>query len=150
MQQLYENDDSIIITEFKEKSLKANLKMTHQRLEIYRELYLAEDHPSAETLHKRIMKRLSTISLDTVYRTLATFEKKDLITRIKTTESQARYEVERGTHHHTVCKQCGTITDFIWNTFDDVQIPKEITGWGEILKKNVVLEGICHTCSHKK
>ena len=41
------------------------LKLTHQRLEILRELDKATDHPSAETIHKRVQARIPTISLDT-------------------------------------------------------------------------------------
>ena len=51
------------------------LKLTHQRLVIYTELLKSLDHPSAESLYKRLEKTLPTLSLDTVYRTLATFEK---------------------------------------------------------------------------
>ena len=33
----------------------AGLKLTHQRTEIYRQLLVTADHPSAETLHKRLL-----------------------------------------------------------------------------------------------
>ena len=62
--------------------------VTHQRQEIYRELAQAEDHPSAEALHHRLQERFPTISLDTVYRTLATFAGCGLINKVDTVESQ--------------------------------------------------------------
>ena len=134
---------------FENSCRKASLKVTHQRLEIYRELAQAYDHPSAEVLYRRIIKRLPTISLDTVYRTLATLNRHGLISRVQTGESQARYEVERFSHHHAVCRECGAMTDFIWTSFDETQVPATMRGWGEIIKKNVVLEGTCCTCSGK-
>ncbi|MBU0681457.1 MAG: transcriptional repressor, partial [Proteobacteria bacterium] len=128
----------VLLTEFENACRKADLKVTHQRLEIFRELAQAHDHPSAEMLYNRIIKRLPTISLDTVYRTLATLEKHDLITRVQTLESQARLEAEMIRHHHAVCRKCGAITDFSWNTFDEVQVPAELSGWGRITKRNAI------------
>ncbi|MBC8317138.1 MAG: transcriptional repressor, partial [Desulfobulbaceae bacterium] len=58
------------LRDFEKACRKANLKITHQRLEIFRELAKALDHPSAESLYKRLQKKLPTLSLDTVYRTL--------------------------------------------------------------------------------
>ena len=134
--------------DFEQACRDAGLKLTHQRLEIFRELAKAEDHPSAETLHKRLQKRLATLSLDTVYRTLATFEKNRLITKVETVESQGRYEADMDRHHHAICRQCGVITDFNWRAFDEVQIPQEISGWGWIDKKNITLHGICEKCAN--
>ena len=128
---------------------QAGLKLTHQRREIFRELAKAKDHPSAETLHKRLLAHLPTISIDTVYRTLTTLEKHDLITRVQTAESQARFEAEMHEHHHAICRRCGAITDFEWQTFAEMELPKEIGGWGRIDQKNVTLRGICGRCARK-
>ncbi|MBU0482584.1 MAG: transcriptional repressor [Proteobacteria bacterium] len=144
---MIKNALSQMMTEFEAACREAELKVTHQRLEVYRELAQATDHPSAEMLYKRIIKRLPTISLDTVYRTLATLEKHKLITRVQTLESQARYEAKMVSHHHAVCGKCGTITDFSWEIFDEVRIPAEIAGWGKVVKRNAVLEGICRACA---
>lgn len=144
---MHKEDLLRMMTEFAKACREAGLKMTHQRLEVYRELVQASDHPSAEMLYKRIIKRLPTISLDTVYRTLATLEKYRLITRVQTLESQARYEAKMVKHHHAVCGRCGTITDFSWEMFDEVQMPDEINSWGKVVKRNAILEGICKACA---
>ena len=52
----------------------AGIKLTHQRLEIFKELMTAQDHPSAEDIHRRLQKKMPTVAIDTVYRTLATFD----------------------------------------------------------------------------
>jgi len=49
------------------------LKVTPQRLEIFRELAASEEHPTAETLFNGIKVRMPTVSLDTVYRTLGMY-----------------------------------------------------------------------------
>lgn len=125
---------------------KAGLKLTPQRLEIFRELAKASDHPLAETIHRRLLPRLPSLSLDTVYRTLATFEKYSLITRVDSRESQARFERAAEDHHHVICRNCGRITDFQWHRFDETSLPPEIEHWGTISKKNATLYGICREC----
>lgn len=136
-----------LMQEFESACRKAGLKITHQRLEVYKELAQAEDHPSAEMLYERLIKNLPTLSLDTVYRTLATLEKHHLITKVQTIESQGRYEAKLDKHHHAVCSRCGTITDFTWDSFDEAQVPKAVHGWGKVVKRNAVLEGICLACA---
>jgi len=128
---------------------EAGLKLTHQRLEVFRELAEATDHPSVETLHNRLQKRLPTLSLDTVYRTLSTMEKHGLVSRVQTVESQARFEVDMEEHHHVICRQCGEITDFAWTSFDDTTLPEEMKSWGVIYKKNATLYGLCTKCADK-
>jgi len=124
----------------------AGLRLTHQRLEIYRELTTALDHPSAETLHQRLRKRIPTLSLDTVYRTLATLAEQGLINRVETLESQARFEATGLRHHHLICRKCGKIADFQWPDIDSATLPQGLENWGRIDLKNVVIHGICKQC----
>ena len=134
------------LTDFKKSCKNASLKVTHQRLEIFRELAESLDHPSAENLYTHLHKKLPTLSLDTIYRTLATFEKHGLICRVETVKSQARFEAEMGEHHHIICNKCGKISDFQWNSFDRTGLPDEIAKWGSISKRNATLHGICSQC----
>jgi len=131
---------------FEQACKTAGLKLTHQRLEIFRELARAKDHPAAETLYKRLQKRIPTISLDTVYRTLASLEKHDLIHRVNTTESQARFEADTGQHHHLVCTRCKEIIDFHWQGFDQSALPDDLRSWGRLTRRNVTLHGVCRKC----
>lgn len=144
------HDLSVMMTEFENACRKAGLKVTQQRLEVHRELAQAQDHPSAEMLYQRVKKILPTISLDTVYRTLATFEKHRLIIRVQTVESQARFEAKMERHHHAVCIHCGAITDFTWDTFEEALVPEAVIEWGKVTRRNATLEGICNACSGKK
>jgi Fur family peroxide stress response transcriptional regulator len=127
----------------------AGLKVTHQRLEIYRELLGAHDHPSAENIYKRLEKRLPSLSLDTVYRALATFEKLKLVHRIETSESQARFEATNQHHHHFLCGTCGQIYDFPWQSFDAMHLPPELVTIGVVDSASVVVHGICTICAQR-
>ena len=131
---------------FEEACRAAGLKLTHQRLEIYRELTTATDHPSVESLHKRLLQRTPTLSLDTVYRTLATFEQHQLIKKVVTLDSQARYEARMIQHHHVICDACKEITDFYWNSFDASTVSEDVQQWGFIKNMTVTLYGTCRKC----
>jgi Fur family peroxide stress response transcriptional regulator len=125
---------------------EAGMKLTQQRLEVYSELAHALDHPSPETLHRRLLPRMPSLSLDTVYRTLATLAQNNLVQRIETFHNQARYEAVQAPHHHLICRACREISDFPWDGFDQMQLPKKTESWGVIEKKSVVLTGICRRC----
>jgi len=131
---------------FNEACRRAGLRLTHQRQEIFRELALAKDHPSAEGLYQRLRGRFPTISLDTVYRTLATFAAFGVINKVDTVESQGRYEANFERHHHLICSHCKEIMDFQWNSFNLTPLPPEISGWGRVDNANVVVYGICRRC----
>jgi Fur family transcriptional regulator, peroxide stress response regulator len=131
---------------FESACRNAGLRLTHQRLEIYRELAMSMDHPAAETLHKRLRKKIPTISLDTVYRTLTTLAGHGLINKVDTVESQARFEVTLLRHHHLICNRCKEIIDFQWEFIDTAPLPEVIRGWGRVDDKNVVVYGICNKC----
>ncbi|MBM9536701.1 Fur family transcriptional regulator [Desulfobulbus alkaliphilus] len=131
---------------FEQTCKNAGLKVTQQRMEIYRALLESSDHPSAETLYRRLRDRMPTLSLDTVYRTLATFEKHRLVHRLETKESQARFEALNVRHHHFLCDRCGSVFDFTWPAFDTVALPPTLGRIGTIERKNVVLHGRCTAC----
>ncbi|NOY13573.1 MAG: transcriptional repressor [Deltaproteobacteria bacterium] len=134
------------LTAFEDACRKSGLRLTPQRLEIFRELAKVSDHPSAETLHQRLINRLPTLSLDTVYRTLGTFAEHGLVNKVDTIESQARFEVAQLLHHHLICRKCKKIIDFHWQFIDDALLPEEVHAWGRIERKNVVAYGICQQC----
>ncbi len=134
-----------------EETCRANgLKITHQRLEIYHALLESTAHPSAEALYKELVKGIPSLSLDTVYRTLATFEDLGLVTRVQTVQSQTRYEAQVVNHHHLICDKCKKIIDFQWQGFDDISVPETVNQLGRISSKNVTLKGICTDCLAKE
>jgi Fur family peroxide stress response transcriptional regulator len=131
---------------FEDVCRKEGLKITHQRLEIFKELLNSNDHPTVEKLYHRLQPKLPTISLDTVYRTLTTLELHGFVARVETGESQARFEGKMEEHHHAICKKCGKITDFFWKFPAEAVIPDEILKWGKISKKSITLHGLCRQC----
>ena len=134
------------IQELKDKCKAAGLKLTQQRLEIFRELAMATDHPPVEAIHKRVQTRIPTISLDTTYRTLSTFEHYGLVSKVCVVEDKARFCGDSLPHHHLFCTKCKSIADFPWDPFEEVELPQETEEWGRVHTKRVTVEGICKRC----
>ena len=135
---------------FVESCRDKDLRLTPQRLEIFKALATATDHPTAETLHQRLIPGMPTLSLDTVYRTLGTFANLGLVNKVETSESQAHFEVSQVQHHHLICRKCKEIIDFQWKYIDKASLPEEVNSWGKIERKNIVVYGTCHKCLERK
>ena len=125
------------------------MRLTHQRMEIFREIICAKDHPSAEAVYQRVKKRLPSISLDTVYRTLGTFADKGLIAKLQVAAGSGRFEPDNTPHHHLFCTKCQEITDFSWEAFENISPPAALKFWGRIDNRHVVVSGVCRRCQEE-
>jgi len=141
---------AIKMDDFEEVCKSKGLRLTHQRTEIYKALLNDGGHPTIENVFDQVRKQLKTISLDTVYRTMATFEKYGLIKRIHHIDSATRFDINISNHHHLVCSKCNKIEDFYWPDFDKMKPPKTISNWGRIEVKHVVISGLCSNCKKNK
>ncbi|MGD2246267.1 MAG: Fur family transcriptional regulator [Candidatus Aminicenantes bacterium] len=131
---------------FKEKCRKNNLKITPQRIVIYRELKKSKDHPHAEALYKRINKIIPDISLDTVNRTLLTFLKIGIVCTVEGYGEPRRFDPDIENHHHFRCVNCNTIIDFDYRSYENINVPEKIKKENKVLNKKILLEGYCHKC----
>jgi Fur family transcriptional regulator, peroxide stress response regulator len=123
------------------------LKLTHQRMEVFRELAGADDHPDAETIYRGVSRRVPAISRDTVYRTLATLEERGLVRKAEILASKGRYDANMDRHHHFVCTECGLVRDFYSETLDELPLPKSVKTLGHVESAHVQLRGICSKCA---
>jgi Fur family peroxide stress response transcriptional regulator len=131
---------------FYQRSKEHGLKITPQRTTIYQELLKARDHPSADVIYRRLVKKIPNISFDTVNRTLLTFSKIGIANVVEGYGQPKRYDPDMDTHHHFRCIQCNNIIDFQNKAYDDITVPQEIQNQFTVLNKKVVLEGLCDKC----
>jgi Fur family peroxide stress response transcriptional regulator len=124
--------------------------MTHQRMEIFREVAKTDEHPDAETIYTRVRRRIPVISLDTVYRTLTTFEKLGVVSRVYALCDRARFDALTSPHHHFVCAQCGMLRDFWSPEADALGIPEEVQSWGVVKSIHVEVRAVCSKCANRK
>jgi len=84
-------------------------RLTPQRLMILDIIYDSQGHISADEIHQRVRQQYPYVDISTVYRTLNLLKKLRLITEADLGGGCVRYErLERGRHHHLVCRQCAT------------------------------------------
>jgi Fur family peroxide stress response transcriptional regulator len=134
---------------FYRRSKENGLKITPQRTAIYQELLKAKDHPSADAIYKRIVKKIPNISFDTVNRTLLTFYKIGITNVVEGYGQPKRFDPDMDSHHHFRCIQCNRIIDFHSKNYNDMSVPEEIDKQFTVINKKVVLEGLCTKCRRR-
>jgi len=96
-------------------------------------------HPTADWIYNKAKKKISNISLGTVYRNLSQLNQAGII-NIFYDNNIARYDWNTVSHDHLKCQKCGDITDVhmhteelqkkVWNQYkfeaDNIEI--SITG----------------------
>jgi len=138
------------LTEFADACRLHGIKATHQRTEILRELAGTEEHPDADTVYNGVRRRMPSISLDTVYRTLKLFEEKGIIVRMGAMQDRARFDANTSRHHHFVCTQCGLVGDFYDEAFNSLKAPRDVSEMGCVASVYVELRGLCRACRKQR
>jgi len=128
------------------KAEMAGLKLTPQRLAIYKLVTASNDHPSVYDIHRQLIKQMPTLSLDTVYRTLRTLSELGLIHTINPHRENLRFDSNLSRHHHFVCTKCGSISDFTDVYLDSIALPPETVKLGEAQTLHVEISGTCKAC----
>ncbi len=138
------------VQEFIYKSKDLGLKVTPQRIAIYRELANTDEHPSTETIYSKIKDYYPNISLTTVYRTLETLEKLGLISVVNVLYNAARYDANLKPHHHIVCVECKKLEDVYEQSFSEFNANNNVVNGYDVLGCSVLLSGICKNCKESK
>ena len=125
------------------------IKLTHQRMEIFREIAQTGDHPDADQIFQRVRDRMPTVSLDTVYRTLWLLNDLGLVVTLGTSRESTRFDANLNSHHHFVCGQCGFTRDFYSTELNNIRLPDSVDSLGEIDATHVEVRGVCRECLKK-
>jgi Fur family peroxide stress response transcriptional regulator len=146
-------DSAIIekrVSNFINQCKELGIKVTPQRVAIYRELAKTDQHPSAESIYKKIRDYYPNISLTTIYRTLETFEKLGLVSVVNILYNAARYDANLEPHHHLVCVECKKVEDYYDHTLGELDFSKKTLANYKVLGYTILLNGICRDCRRKK
>lgn len=137
------------VERFEQSCHDAGIRLTHQRIEVFREVAQSGDHPDAETVFRGVRERMPTISLDTVYRTLWLLNDLGLITTLGPSRERARFDANLARHHHFVCVNCGLTRDFYSEELENLKLPRSAKAIGQIETTIVEVRGICRECGGK-
>ncbi len=132
---------------FSEVCRESGAKLTHQRLEIFREVAQTGDHPDAETVYQGVRQRIPTVSLDTVYRTLWWLKELKLVDTLGPARERTRFDANLDNHHHFVCLACGRMHDFHSDPLDIQNIAETVRPIGRIETIQVEVKGVCRECT---
>jgi Fur family peroxide stress response transcriptional regulator len=134
------------IQEFVQICREHQLKVTPQRVAIYKELVDSKSHPTADAVYQILKREYPGISFDTVNRTLLTFAEIGIVAIVEIFGGAKRFDPQVANHHHLHCTRCGKIIDFYSRIYDDLDIPEEVSEQFKVIDKRVVLKGICNEC----
>ncbi|MBW1811861.1 MAG: transcriptional repressor [Deltaproteobacteria bacterium] len=135
------------IGRFNEVCRNSGVKLTHQRVEIFREVAQTGDHPEAERVYNGVRERMPTISLDTVYRTLWLLRDLGLINTLGPPRERTRFDANLSYHHHFVCIRCGLTRDFYSDELDELKLPESVKDFGYVETTQVEVKGVCLKCA---
>ncbi len=89
----------------------AGRRSTQQRLEVYRALLRADEHPTAEQIHTRVRQVIPRIGLATVYNALDALVACGLAAKLSVPGGSARFDARRDDHYHLRCTRSGRVED---------------------------------------
>src|SRR5712692_4345695 len=85
------------------------LRLTSPRRVVLEGLRGTDAHPTAESVHRLVRRRLPRVSLGTAYRNLRLLVAEGLAAEIP--GPHARFDANMDAHHHFTCVRCGRIVD---------------------------------------
>jgi Fur family transcriptional regulator, peroxide stress response regulator len=131
---------------FQEQCRRTGLRVTPQRMAVYKTLLASKEHPSAEVVFRQVRKLFPSISLDTVNRTLLTLNGMRVAFVVEGSGDAKRFDANLETHQHFKCLRCRRIIDFHHEPFNKIDVPGKLRAKFTVLRKTVYLEGFCDRC----
>ena len=89
------------------------VRVTPQRLAIYRALAGDPGHPTADVVYGRVRAAMPALAPGTVYRILEALVRDGLLRRVSTTGGAGRFDANLAPHQHVICRVCGRMTDVV-------------------------------------
>lgn len=124
------------------KLLKSkNLKITQQRIDILKEIVALDTKATI----KNICDSLPHIDKSTVYRTLETLEKNEIISKNTSLDSTVFYELKKEHSHYLYCVECNNRIETKHCFFHEEHLDGFI-----VLDHTFEVHGICKECQKKK
>lgn len=137
------------IEKLKQVCKEKGMRVTPQRIEIYKQVASSCEHPDAETVYSAVKEKMPNVSFDTVYRTLASLEELNLVFRVDNQLPKARFDADKTPHHHFLCVKCNEVYDIFLDEKSISNLPMNVENFGQVKDVNVQVRGICKKCLDK-
>lgn len=124
------------------------LSVTPVRLAVL-EALTQNPHSEASYIFDVVQKKISTTSIQAIYKNLNTLVEHGVVREIKPKGMPSLYETRVGdNHHHLVCKSCGAIEDT--GCLDSAPCLTSTDSKGFVINEaEIVFWGICPSCQTK-
>jgi Fe2+ or Zn2+ uptake regulation protein len=130
---------------FDEQLRGAGLRATQTRISVLDTLSRIGGHPSADELVKAVRAGGAEIARATVFNVLEDLARTGLVTVADAGPGAVRYEVAADSHHHFVCRVCGSISDVAC-----IEEPERCIGAGgvdgRVESAQIIFRGVCASC----
>jgi Fe2+ or Zn2+ uptake regulation protein len=123
-----------------------SLKVTGQRLCIFRILHDNGSPPTAHSVFPSASEEIPTISLRTVYQTLSDTVALGEIQQFDVGTGAARFDPATGAHHHLACTRCGAMRD-VHCDLAGVRLQARQHQGFTVSGAEVIFRGLCAKCS---
>ena len=137
------------IAEFLTGCKKMGVKVTPQRIAIYKILASKAKHPTINEIYEEIKKDYPSLSLNTIYKTIQLFIELGMVSQFTSREGVIRYEVKLLPHHHVLCLKCRKIQDVFDSCLDEIKMSPPLKGGFEIIRHDVIFYGYCSECKQE-
>ena len=122
-----------------------DIRLTPQRISVYRYLLENRIHPTVETVYSALKMDNPSLSKTTIYNTVDTLTKAGLVRVVRTREGEARLDGNTENHGHFYCTNCEEVYDF---SLDGCLVPDSLDGF-QMEEFDVLASGFCSTCKLK-
>ena len=125
-------------------------RMTPQRLMIVSAIESSENHISAEDIYSQVVAKYPNVNVSTVYRTLELLEQLGLVTKTEMGVGRIMYHpLEKGHHHHLVCRECGKVIDLDESTLTPLKetLLRDYQFIADL--RHLGILGLCANCKQK-
>ena len=129
---------------------EGNHRITPQRLGIIKVLAKSREHPSAESIYAAMVTHYPTMSLATVYKTLAILKQEGEVLELQFSDLGNRYDgYTPYPHPHVICTQCGEIVDPSLMDLKNITTKMMNETGFKIVAHRLDFYGLCPDCQDK-
>jgi Fur family peroxide stress response transcriptional regulator len=122
---------------------------TAQRAAIMDYLKNNRHHPNIIDIYKNVSKKLSTISMTTVYNTIDLLKKDGLVHELPVRNVEGmRFDSNLTPHDHLICSICGSIVDVEFNVDDLSLLTEKQKNGFDIREIRINVYGVCSNCKN--
>jgi len=128
---------------------EGDFRLTPQRVELVRLIAVSDGHPSAAQLYTKITRQFPTMSIATVYKTLALLKEMGQVLEIDL-HDDSHYDGNRPQPHpHLICIECHKIIDGNLSLDQESLRGLERASGFKILRPQISLYGLCPDCKEE-